>query len=346
MNNKKTIFWKKIKRVLEQIVITIIWAIWLILILLPLIWPYAILLWIFAPMIWLLIKIVCNQKLRHYGKDNIIVFGGKRKGKGLIFQHLINGVEKGLSNIPYGNNVTTVPLYDYFESIAPNTFEDMINGTIKKCKKVEAWEGVPYFLDDSALYLPSTEDSRLKAKYKSLPLFITAQGHLYDSYTVVNTQNIERLYKTIRELQMDGYIKAKETIGKGYISRHIPILRKYFIVKWRFYENIESAKNGLVPFSHLGITQRVTDPLYKTTASALKEQYEGQNGIITDGLLFIRRKDIYYDTRYYETVFFENINHEKVHMEKATRRKEKKRVNSKNGKENTTERITEEDKTA
>lgn len=295
-------------KVLQWTIIFISWVLFIAVIISPFYFPYAI---IIAPFVitflfvWILINHMRFNKKSH---QSIIIFGGRGKGKGLLFQKAINSEDKALCNIPYGDNTIITDPDTYFDSIRPNDFQNAISGTIIKSKKVTEWEKVPYYLDDTAVYFPNTEDTFLKKHFKSLSLFITIQRHLYDTYTVLNAQNILRVYKNLRELQLDGYIKARRTIGKTYIWRHLPILRHYFIVQWRFYENIDSADNGLLPFEKMGIINRGTDLLYTSSAAAQKEVYKGEHGEILDGFIFINRKHIHYDTRYYSTLFFTDDN--------------------------------------
>jgi len=135
-------------------------------------------------------------------------------------------------------------------------------------------------------------------------LQLPAIRHIYGTYNPIQAQNIERLYKPLRELQDDGYIKALRTIGKSWLWRKLPVLRKYFVVSYRYYENLETALKGKLPFSRLGITNEIAQKLYMTTASAMKEQYIAENGEIEQGYVFVKRKTIKYDTRYYHKVFF------------------------------------------
>jgi len=303
--NKKAVFFRKLKRVLSWVIIVLLWVVWIGLIVGCFVWPYLVFFWLFGFPIVTIILWINHARFQNYGADNIIVFGGKRKGKGLMFQKLINHEVSCLANIPYAPHCEVVSPVTYFESIAPNTMLSFLNDVVVKTKKVDRWEKQNYYMDDGALYVSSSMDSELKKRFPTLPLFFTTQGHLYDSTTKINVQNIERIWKTIRELQVDGFIKARFTTGKGFIFSHLPILRKGFIVSWRYYENIDSAINGLLPFEKLGMLNTMTSSVYTTTASALKAMYEGQNGKIKDGFIWVSKKEITYDTRYYETVFLE-----------------------------------------
>ena len=266
--------------------------------------PYVI---VIVPIVVVLIRIFI--KLKHlqflkYAEGNTIIHGGRGKGKGLLFQYLALKQSKLLSNVSFGSNTTVIPPKAYFESITPNDAKKMVEGKQVIVKKNDSWEGVPYLLDDSAVYLPNYLDNVLKIIYPSMSLMIPIQRHLYDSWTCVNVQSIERMYKILRELQTDGYIKALSTSGKGYIWKRLPFVRKYFFVRWRYHENLDSALNNVLPIEKMGLLNRTADPLYTTSAEAMRKVYEGQFGVIHDGFIWIKKKHIYYDTRvFHETLF-------------------------------------------
>lgn len=299
---------KTLLRVLQWTVIVFVWLIWITLFVAMFLIPYWI---IIFPLIILFVKIyikIVHLNLQKYAYQNVIVHGGRGKGKGLIFQYLIMKEQEVLSNMPYGDNSVIVDPKKYFGSITPNTSENFLKNEITKCDKHLEWEGKPYYVDDTALYFPNYNDPILKKLYPQISLFIPIQRHLYDSYTVINAQDINRVYKILRELQTDGYIKALSTTGKGFIWNRLPVLRKYYFVKWRYHEKLESAVNNILPFEKLGLINRGSELLYTTTASAMKEQYVGVHGEIKDGFLWLKKKHISYNTRYFHDVFFkENL---------------------------------------
>lgn len=303
-------------RAFQWLVISLVWALMFALIIATVIFPIMWLLTPLALMIIILLIKLSENRYSQYAHQNIIIFGGRGKGKGLLFQKAINMETQVLSNIDYGKDCDVVSPSVYFESISPNTFKEMIEGKHVQIELNKEWEGIPYYLDDTAVYFPNTEDTYLKKTYKSMNLFIVIQRHLYNSYTVINTQSLDRVYKNLRELQTDGYIKALGTYGKNehYIWNRLPILRHFMMVKYRYYENYDSAVNGLLPFEKLGIINRTSEPLYTTTASALKEQYEGQNGVIRDGMAWIGKKNINYNTRYFRELLERKDNASSVNL--------------------------------
>lgn len=296
---------------LQWFVIVLGWSIYIFSFIAMFIVPYWIVIY---PILILIIKLIVflnHRRLLSYAEGNTIVHGSRGAGKGLIFQYVANKQTEILSNVYFGPNTTLTSPKEYFESIKPNTSVLMVANMSVIVEKNEAWEKVPYFLDDTAIYFPNYLDSQLKKGYPSMSLFIPILRHLYDSWVIMNVQDIERSYKILRELQTDGYIKALRSNGKGYVWNRMPVLRKYMFVKWRYHEKLESAVNNVLPFNKLGIVNKTTERVFTTTASALKEMYDGQHGLINDGFVFIKRKHIHYDTRiFHEKLFGYKANNE------------------------------------
>ena len=285
-------------------VIILVWTLFIVLIFSMLVVPYMI---IILPVVYLIIKLVIkigHIKFLSVARANVIVHGARGSGKGHLFQYVAIKEPQILSNVYFGDNTIITPPKAYFESISPNISLDMIENKSVIVKKNEAWEGVPYFLDDVSVYFPNYLDDRLKKLYPSMSLFIPIQRHLYNSYTIINVQSIDRAYKILRELQTDGYIKALKTWGYGYIWCRLPIVRKYTRTAYRYHEQLDSALNNRLPFDKLGLMNRTTSPIYTTTAEALKEQYTGQNGIIFDGAVWMKKKHRYYDSRIFHEILF------------------------------------------
>ncbi|MEM4395815.1 MAG: hypothetical protein QXW48_04470, partial [Thermoplasmata archaeon] len=238
---------------LQWFIIILGWTIYIFSFIAMLIVPYWIIIYPILILVIKLIVFINHKKLLSYAEGNTIVHGNRGAGKGLIFQYVANKQSKILSNVYFGSNTILTSPKEYFESISPNTSALMVANMNIKVNKREEWEKVPYFLDDTAIYFPNYLDSQLKKDYKSMSLFIPLLRHLYDSWVIMNVQDIERSYKILRELQTDGYIKALRSYGKGYIWNKMPILRKYMMVKWRYHEKLESAVNNVIPFNRLGI---------------------------------------------------------------------------------------------
>lgn len=298
---------------LKWIVIILVWVLFIAFWFVWLFFPYMILVYIFLPLIIIIFQVFQSMQLRGYASANIILFGGRGDGKSLAQSWLImkdnqtNSV-RPISNIDYGYN-DVIDTHLFYESINPNTARNMINNTLKIVQKIERYEGANYFWDDTNAYAPNTEDAYLKTYYKSLNLFVIIQRHLYNSYSVFNAQSLERMYKNLRELQLDGYIKALGVRGKKehYIWNRLPIIRKYVRIKVRYYSQYESALKGRLPFEKLGILNNAVGVAYTTTPEALKMQYEAENGVIKDFAIWYKKSQIRYDSREYHKHIFGTV---------------------------------------
>lgn len=314
---------KGFKIVLQWLPIYLGWFVFIFVHLAVLFVPYWI---IILPLIYLVVFLVNKLRIHRFYKDikaNTIVYGGRGSGKGLLFQKAIASEKKAFSNIPYGDNVEIVSPKEYFGSITPNTAQQFLEDKVTVIDKNKGWEGVPYYADDSTIFFPNYLDSILKKNYPNISLFLPIQRHLLNSYSVFNAQDINRIYIHVRELQLDGYLKALNTKGKGFVWNRMPVLRRYMRVKYRFYENVESAVGGLLPFEKLGILTKGVSPLYLTAGEATKEQYEAKNGKIRENIVWINKKIIKYDTRYYHNVFYGEKAPLDVNFKQYTKRKRK-----------------------
>jgi hypothetical protein len=290
-------------RSFQWIIIVLVWALWIALLSSLLLIPYAIVLLPIVALIFMFYVKINHLIFMNYIQGNVIVHGGRGKGKGLLFDYALDNIGPAIVNVPYGKHEVIDPK-TYFGSIAPNTALSFLQGKITKVNKHHDWEGKPYALDDGALFFPNYNDNEIKRLYPNITLMLPIQRHLYGTYTIINAQNIERLFKPLRELQDDGYIKALKTWGKGYIWNRLPVLRHYFVTFWRYHEQLDCAINNTLPFGKLGLINSATGPLMTSTPEAIKKQYEATNGVIKDGFIVRKKKHIKYDTRYFRTVFF------------------------------------------
>ncbi len=235
---------------------------------------------------------------------NGIIYGGRGKGKGLLLQCKANSLKTVFSNVPFGSHCLDFNLKEYCDSIGDNTIFNAIVGDIKIIEKIEKFEGINILFDDISVYAPNFEDNKLKKLYPQLPLILAVNRHLYDHYMIISVQDRERPYKILRELQTDFSIKALGSYGWGWLWRSIPILRFYCLTKYRYYEEVKSAKNGLLPFKAVGVANEVAKTAYLTSGQATKEVFKAQNGIIKEGLILQRKSKLKYDTRYFHKVFY------------------------------------------
>lgn len=285
------------------------WSIYLFfwLALISLVWSYGyvvLIVLVLGLVVFKLFTLFNNNKFIVKSQGNGIIFGNRGAGKGLLFQFKINTCKKAFCNVPYGDNTEIINIKEYIQSIGNNTILDTINNTVKVVPKIEKFEGVPVFWDDITVYAPNFLDNVLKKEYPSLPLTLAINRHLYNSYMVISVQAIDRPYKMIRELQTDFSIKALKNRGFGPIWSSIPFLRKYVCISYRYYEEQQTAKNGLLPFKGAGVINESLKPLYLGAGQATKESFEASNGVIFNSRVWLKKKAIYYDTRYFHTLFY------------------------------------------
>lgn len=217
--------------------------------------------------------------------SNVVVFGKKRKGKDLIFQKVINKrKEKYYANIPYGHDYNPISLSDV--SVSPNTYEDLINGTITPISPNPDREKADIYISDGGVHLPSQYNHILNKKYPSMPLYYSLSGHLYDSNVhVCYNGSISRLWDKLRE-QADEYIKALGTVH----------FLGFFFTKLRYFEQYETAVKNILPMK---------GSFFNKETKALKKQFDATHGVIKDMWIFQFRKSLYYDTRYFRQLLFD-----------------------------------------
>lgn len=236
----------------------------------------------------LIIHILClttNDYIKKVFKDHsTIVFGAKGKGKDLLFQKVIylNKNKQYLANQDYGYNAIITPISEL--NVDPNTYEKFINGNIQIIHKNENYEGKDYFLSDGGVFLPCQYDYQLHKKYPSFPIFYALSRHLYNMNIHCNTQNLERLWKAVRE-QADYYILAKGKIKLIF----------GLVCCITFYDNYNSASNKQLP---------MTARLLNGFSKAQVDQYNATYGTIKTKIYYIRKKDIKYDTRAFHKTLF------------------------------------------
>lgn len=247
-----------------------------------------------------------NKKFESQAVGNGIIFGGRGKGKGLLLNKRINTDRnnKHFCNIPYNKKTELIDIKEYIDSIIPNTTENFINNNIQIVKKVEKFEKVNVYWDDVGVYAPNFMDNQLKKFYPSLSALLPINRHLYNAFMIITTQDINRPYKLLRELQTDFAIKAISSHGFGWLWNAIPLLRFFSTTKYIYYENNNSALNGLLPFKAKGVVNETLKHGLLTAGQATKEAYEAQHGNIRYGRIFQLKKNINYDTRYFHQVVF------------------------------------------
>ncbi len=293
---KKLDFWQK----------TIYFTILAVLLILSLIYPITLVILGIGLFVFAIYAFIKNKKFESHAVGNGIIFGGRGKGKGLLLNKRINTDrnKKHFCNVPYNDKTEVINIKEYIDSIVPNTTENFINSDIQVVKKNEKFEKVNVYWDDVGVYAPNFMDNQLKKFYPSLSALLPINRHLYDAHMIITTQDINRPYKLLRELQTDFAIKAINSKGFGWLWNAIPLLRFFSTTKYIYYENNKSAYNGLLPFKAKGVVNETVKHGLLTAGQATKEVYEAQYGKISYGRIFQLKKNINYDTRYFHEVIF------------------------------------------
>lgn len=245
-----------------------------------------------------------NVRFLRDSAGNGIIYGGRGKGKGLLMQKKANALRTYYSNVPMGHNHLDFNLKEYVDSVGDNTIEDAINGTITITEKMDKYEGINILFDDVTVYAPNFVDSLLKKTYERMPITLAVNRHLYNHYMIISVQDRDRPYKILRELQTDYSIKAISSSGWGYIWRCIPILRNFVTVKYRYYEEVKASQEGVLPFAAAGAINEGVKHGYLTSGQATKEEFEAKYGKVYHGRIWMRKNQLYYDTRYFHQLFF------------------------------------------
>ena len=108
----------------------------------------------------------------------------------------------------------------------------------------------------------------------------------------VNTQNLERVWKALRE-QGDKFVFVKRNLN-------IPFYR---IVFFNIYDKRSSALQELEPLKvKKGIIKS------KDYSDTRDKEYKAVNGLIKTGFIFIKKSSIKYDTRVFEKYVFTRAN--------------------------------------
>lgn len=227
-----------------------------------------------------------HKKLEHIAfNESSIEFGAKGSGKSLISCEIANICSKKygyVSNTDFGGLYTHCEPIDI--SVAPNTWENVMDGKIIPIKENPKFYNSPVILDDCAVYLPNWAEGKLKIKYGSMPLAFALWRHFYDCPIHLNTQAVSRSWKLLRE-QQECFVLARGVIKLPF----------FLVVKYRYYDNINSAEMKMKPYKA---------SFGNKFAKAEKESFIAHNGIIKDYFFFVRKSKIKYDSRYFHKVFF------------------------------------------
>lgn len=289
-------YYKYIPNLIRHILVLLVT---LICILYPIIIP----LLLIISLLVLIYVLIHNRKFITQASGNGIIYGGRGKGKGVLLNYRIRkDSSKPFCNVPYGNSELLTEPAEYLNSIAPLKVENFINGDIEHVKKIDKYEKRNIYLDDVNVYMPNWVDNLLKKKYDSMPPMLAINRHLYDAYMIITTQDRERPYKLLKELQSDFSIKAIKTLGFGHIWNCLPILNNFVYTKYIYHELPKAV--DMLPFSGKGIVNETLKHGYLTSGQATKEVYEATNGKISYGFVLQRKKFLNYDTRYFHNIVY------------------------------------------
>lgn len=216
----------------------------------------------------------------YFKNGNVIVSGKKGRGKDLLFQYVINKRKDFYySNISYGGKNKILSIKQV--SCEPNTYDSIINEKIVKTPHIFK-EGKDIYLSDCGTFLPSQMDSVLHKKYPSMPIYYALSRHLYNSNVHCNTQNLERVWKGLRE-QADFYPVCKR------VYKWLP---GFLIIKVISYDKYQSAINGVLPLKKR----------WNKQSRNQVDLYNAQNGDIRKFYVFVRKGSIKYNTRAFEKI--------------------------------------------
>ena len=219
-----------------------------------------------------------------FENDNVIVFGKKGKGKDLIFNKTINARNRpAYANIPY-NKLLCVEKDLSELSVAPNTFENIMDHNVVQIPKTLK-EETDYYISDAGNYLPAQNSAQLVKKYPSFPTYYSLSRHLYKSNVHANTQELSRIWNLLRE-QAGRFIKAEKTVC---------LFGKFLITTFIVYDTYQSAASEIKPFKQ---------HLLNGEQKALKSDFEAKHGLVKRYRIMQLTNHVYYDTRAFHKIIF------------------------------------------
>lgn len=232
---------------------------------------------------WMIRCLLGRKFLREVKQDSLIVFGKKGKGKTLLFSEMTRMDKKGyLSNTDFKRKKgEIINVKDI--SVEPNNWLNVLNGEYQEIERKD-WEKKPVYIDDAGVFLPNFADAMLKNKYPSMPIAFALWRHLYDAPIHINSQDVNRVWKLLRE-QASGCIQARKCWRLGPIA----------IIHCTYYDKVASAEAELLPMKKT---------LLNKFNTAEYNMYEASNGLIKDFVIFAPSWRNKYDSRYFKSKFF------------------------------------------
>lgn len=240
-----------------------------------------------AFMLYWVIKCCLGRRfLKEIKQDSLIVFGKKGKGKTLLFSEMTRMDKKHgyLSNTDFKHKKQQI-IKPAEISVKPNTWADILEGKIVKIDRKD-FENKPVYLDDAGIYFPNFADSLLKRLYDCMPPAFAIWRHLYNAPIHINSQDVNRVWKLLKE-QQNGAIQCRKTWRLG----------PFAIIHCTYYSNLESAAKELLPMK---------ENIFNKYNKAELNLYNANNGMIKDFVIFAPTWRNKYDSRYFRTKFFKD----------------------------------------
>lgn len=152
-----------------------------------------------------------NYIVRLFEKYSVNVSGSKGSGKDVVIANVIARRKKPyISNCDYKCKKSQYYPWEYAKlDVGGNTYLDFINGTLKPYEFPYP-DGTDIYLSDSGVYFPSQYDYDLDKRFKNFPIFLALSRQLGDCYVHTNSQDPERPWKKIREMQ-DYFLRLRWT---------------------------------------------------------------------------------------------------------------------------------------
>lgn len=224
--------------------------------------------------------------LNAFDNYDCAVYGFRGTGKDVLFAHAINlKGGKHYSNIYYNSETEVRDLKEL--NVGGNTYEDFINGNIKKFT-ANFEDGYHFFISDAGVYLGCQYNKELNQNYGELPIHIALRRHLYDSHVHTNSQALNRPWDKVRE-QQGCFIHTLGTTDYG----------DFLIVKAISYTKYESALECLPP------------PEKQDKFHVMKY------GEILEHKFKVPVASLSYDTRHFKTILLNKKEEEKQDNERA-----------------------------
>ncbi len=233
-----------------------------------------------------------------FNDANCIVFGLKGSGKDLLYNKAINSRKVNCyANIPYNKEYCTVKSIQDF-SVAPNTFENILNNDIKIVPKINK-ECCDMYISDGGIFLPSQYSNQLIKNYPSLPIYYALSRHLTNSNIHINSQYLGRVWDKLRE-QAGYFIRAVKTTRlamKVKDGENGKKLIGFLITDFIVYDNYASAMAQLQPFDNKRL-------FAGAEGAATKAEFIAKHGNIKAYKVIQRISDIHYDSRYFHNLIY------------------------------------------